>query len=73
MKINENPSILAQVTYPGWLPAGRSRGARGAREEAGSVRGGAAGVPEARNMSGMSSVMSVPILMAIRGLKPKFS
>ena len=69
-KILENPLILAQVTYPGWLAADRSRGAR---EEAGSVRGGAAGVPEARNMSGMSSVMSVPILMAIRGLKPKFS
>ena len=29
MKINENPLILAQVTYPGWLAAGRSRGARG--------------------------------------------
>ena len=59
LKILENPLILVQVTYPGWLAAGRSRGARGAREEAGSVRGGAPGVPEDRNMSGMLPVVSV--------------
>ena len=69
MKIIENPLIIAQVSYPGWLVAGRSREARGAREEAGSVRGGAPGVPEARNMSGMLSVMSILLFMAIRGLK----
>ena len=67
MKIIENPLIIAQVTYPGWLAAGRSREARGARDEAGSVRGGAPGVPEARNMSGMLSVMSLPLYMTFRG------
>ena len=65
MKIIGNPLILAQVTYPGWLAAGRSKGARGAREEAGSARGGAAGVPESRNTLGMLLGLSLPISMAM--------
>ena len=36
-----------------WLAAGHSGGAGGAREVSGSVRGGAVGVPEARNILGM--------------------
>ncbi len=46
-----------------------SGGARGAPEEAGSVRGGAPGVPEARNMSGMLSAMSILLFMAFGELK----
>ena len=63
MKIIENPLSLAQVTYPGWLAAGRSRGARGARKVMVSVPGGAAGVPESRNTLGMF----LPLYMTIRG------
>ncbi len=66
-EINENPLILAQVTYPGWLAADRSRGASGAREEGRSARGVAAGVPEASNGLGMLLVMSLPISMSVGG------
>ena len=42
---------------------------RGTPEATPSARGAAVGVPEARNMSGMMSVLSVPIVMATRGAK----
>ena len=63
----ENPSVRAQVVYPGWVAAGRSEEARGAREVSVPARGGAVGVPESRNMSGMLPVMSLPIFTAIGG------
>ena len=55
-----------------WLIAGRSRGAGWAREVAGSVRGGATGVPEFRNMSGRWPVLSTPIFMVFEGPKTDF-
>ena len=36
------------------------------------VRGAAVGVPESRNMSGIMSVWSIPIVMAIGGFKTDF-
>ena len=59
--------------YPGWLAAARSGGVAGARETVGSARGGAAGVPESRNMLGMLLVVSLPIYMTIRGPKSIFA
>ena len=72
MKIIENPLILAYIAYPGCLAAACSAGARGAREAAGSERGGATGVPEAGNMLGMLPQLSLPICGTFGGLQSVF-
>ena len=63
-------SYILWATRGGWA-AGRSGGARGAREVTGSARGGAAGVPESSSMPGMrlTLVLSLLISMAIGGFK----
>ena len=57
---------------PGWSAAARSMSAGRAREAAGSVRGVAAGGPEAGGLLGMLSVMSIPIPMSSRGPQTDF-
>ena len=57
---------------PGWLAAGLSRGAKKAKKVMKSMRGGAVGVPDFRNMSGMMPVLSLPISTTIGGPKSFF-
>ena len=68
MKINENQGFWALRGYPGWPAAGRRGGLGGAREVVVSVRGVAAGVPEARNTFGVMLAVSPPICMVFGGL-----
>ena len=58
--------------HPGWSAAARSMAAGRAREAARTVRGVAAGGPEAGELLGMFSVMTIPIPMSSRGPKTDF-
>ncbi len=64
--------IVAQVTYPGWLAAGLSRGAQKAAKVMKSMRGAAVGVPEFGNVSGMIPVWSLAIYTTTGGPKSIF-
>ena len=77
LKKLQNPLISTQADHPGWPVVARSGGTAGAREVVASARGGAAGVPEARNTLGMSFVVSLAVCTTIGvprsifGLGPK--
>ena len=68
-----NPWFWPLSAHPGWSAAARSMAAGRAREAAGSVRGVAAGGPEAGRLLGMLSVMTIPIPMSSRGPQTDFS
>ena len=71
-RFSGNPWFWSLSVHPGWSAAARSMAAGRAREAAGSVRGVAAGGPEAGGLLGMLSVMSIRIPMSSRGPQTDF-